>query len=68
MSEEEAGRYGDKAFTQMVSELADRQRELGHMLAQTYVLLLKMYAKVVSVQLINALGYDVLFQDVDLVS
>jgi hypothetical protein len=26
-----------------------------------------MYAKVVSVQLINALGHDVLFQDVDLV-
>jgi hypothetical protein len=43
MPEKEAGRYGDKLFTQM------------------------MYAKVVSVQLINALGYDVLFQDVDLV-
>eukprot|EP00804_Cyclotella_cryptica_P011471 CCRYP_016396-RA/>CCRYP_016396-RA protein AED:0.26 eAED:0.26 QI:45/1/1/1/0.55/0.6/10/2293/648 len=43
MPEKEAGRYGDKAFTQM------------------------MYAKVVSVQLINALGHDVLFQDVDLV-
>lgn len=26
-----------------------------------------MYAKVVSVQLINAMGFDVLFQDVDLV-
>merc|ERR1712194_377865 len=43
MPEKEAGRYGDRAFTQM------------------------MYAKVVTVQLINHLGYDVLFQDVDLV-
>merc|ERR1712194_684847 len=43
MPEKEAGRYGDRAFTQM------------------------MYAKVVIVQLINHLGYDVLFQDVDLV-
>ena len=38
MPEKEAGRYGDRAFTQM------------------------MYAKVVTVQLINRLGYDVLFQ------
>eukprot|EP00579_Thalassiosira_antarctica_P006665 CAMPEP_0201880180 /NCGR_PEP_ID=MMETSP0902-20130614/10855_1 /ASSEMBLY_ACC=CAM_ASM_000551 /TAXON_ID=420261 /ORGANISM="Thalassiosira antarctica, Strain CCMP982" /LENGTH=607 /DNA_ID=CAMNT_0048408159 /DNA_START=243 /DNA_END=2066 /DNA_ORIENTATION=+ len=43
MPEKEAGRYGDRAFTQM------------------------MYAKVVTVQLINRLGHDVLFQDVDLV-
>ena len=42
MPEKEAGRYGDRAFTQM------------------------MYAKVVTVQLVNRMGYDVLFQDVDL--
>lgn len=43
MPEQEAKRYGDRAFTQM------------------------MYAKIVTVQLINRMGYDVLFQDVDLV-
>ena len=38
MPEQEAKRYGDRAFTQM------------------------MYAKIVTVQLINRMGYDVLFQ------